>query len=162
MSLPICEVCAKTGILCNVCEEKLAQEKISVLDVELSKILFELGEGDISFSKAIETQDAIVVVAPKESIGKIIGRSGANIRVISKKLGKPVRVVGSGELKDMIYDFASPARVIGVNKVFRPDGSTIQRVRIPRKDKPKLRLGVEDMEKIISSLSEDQVEILFE
>jgi len=162
MSLPICDVCAKTGILCNVCEQKLAEGKVTPLDVELSKILYEFGEGEIEFTKAIETSDNIIILAPKESLGKIIGRSGATIRVISRKLGKQVRVVGSGELKEMIHDLTSPARVLGINKVFMPDGSVFQRIRIALKDKAKLRLNPEDIETLISSLSIDSVEIVFE
>jgi transcription antitermination factor NusA-like protein len=162
MSLPICDVCAKTGILCNVCEKKLSDGVVSPLDVELSKILYELGGGEIEFTKAIETSDHVIILAPKESLGKIIGRSGATIRVISRKIGKQVRVVGSGELKEMIYDLTSPAKVLGVNKVFKPDGSVSQRIRISKKDKSKLRLNPEDIEKLTSSLSKDKVEIVFE
>jgi transcription antitermination factor NusA-like protein len=162
MSLPICEVCAKTGVLCNVCEKKLSQGEISPLDVELSKILYELSGGDVGFTKAIETDDSIIILTPKDSIGKIIGRSGATIKVISRKVGKPVRVVGAGELNEMIHDLISPARVLGVNKVFKPDGSVLQRIRISRKDSSKLRLSVKDIQNIISSLSKDKMEILFE
>lgn len=160
--MPICNVCAKTGILCNVCEKKLAEGKITPLDVELSKILHELGDGEIEFTKAIETGDNVIILSPKESLGKIIGRSGATIRVISRRLGKQVRVVGSGDLHEMIYDFTSPAKVLGINKVYKPDGSVSQRIRISVRDKVKLRLSPEDITKLISSLSKDEIEIAFE
>ena len=162
MSLPICDVCAKTGILCNGCEKNLDEGKISALDVELSKILDELGGGEIEFTKAIETEDNVMILAPKECLGKIIGRSGATIRVISRRIGKQVRVVGSGELKEMIHDLISPAKVVGVNKVYKPDGKVFQRIRVAEKDREQLRLNPEDIEKLISSLSKDKIEIAFE
>ncbi|MFH1788598.1 MAG: hypothetical protein ABH834_04385, partial [Candidatus Altiarchaeota archaeon] len=138
------------------------EEKITPLDVELCKILYEVGDGEIEFTKAIETDEHVIVLAPKNSLGKIIGRSGATIRVISRKLGKQVRVVGSGDLKEMIYDFTSPAKVLGVNKVYKPDGSVSQRIRISARDKAKLRLNPEDITRLVSSLSKDEIEIVFE
>ncbi|MFH1835855.1 MAG: hypothetical protein ABH851_06675 [Methanobacteriota archaeon] len=162
MTLPICDVCAKTGVLCNGCENKLSSGSISPLDVELSKIIFELSGEDVSFTKAIETEEHVIILAPKESLGKIIGRSGATINVISRKIGKQVRVVGAGELNEMIYDLISPARVLGINNVFMSDGSTFQRIRVSIKDKPKLRLSLSDIEQLISSISKDKVEIVFE
>lgn len=162
MTLPICAICAKTGVLCNVCEEKLRAGKITPLDVELSKILYKLGNGEIGFESAIDTKNFIIVLTEKENIGKIIGKSGDNIRQLSKELGKQVRVIGTGNLQQTIYDFVAPAKIISINVVYKPDGTVVQRVRINKKDKKKLRMSTKEIEKIISSLTQNPVEILFE
>ena len=162
MTLPICAICAKTSVLCSACESKLQKGKISELDVELSKILYELGGEEIGFDRAIDAENFVVIITQKKDIGKIIGKSGANIRMLSNKLGKQVRVISRGDLKDTIYDFVAPARIIGINTVFKADGSTIQRVRINKKDKGKLRMSIDEIRKIISSLSDDEIEIAFE
>ena len=62
----------------------------------------------------------------------------------------------------MIYDFIAPARIISVNTVYKPDGTTLQRVRINKKDRKKLRMGIKEIEKLISSLTNSNVEISFE
>lgn len=162
MSLPICDICAKTGVLCSACETKLNENKISGVDIELSRLIYPISEGGFGFEKAIDTKDFIIVLTKKEDIGKIIGRNGANIKTLSSALGKPLRVVGVGELKDMIRDFVAPAKIHGINTVYRPDGSVIQRVRIDKRDRMKLRMDVKDVEKLTSSLTENKVEILFE
>jgi transcription antitermination factor NusA-like protein len=162
MSLPICTICAKTGVLCSVCEEKLKDGRISELDVELSKILYKLGKGEIGFDRAIDTKKFIIVLTQKENIGKIIGKSGDNIRQLSKDLGKQIRVIGTGDLQETIYDFVAPARILSINTVYKPDGTTLRRVRINRKDRKKLRMSLKEIEKLITSLTNDNVEISFE
>ncbi len=162
MSLPICSICAKTGVLCNACEEKLKKGEISELDVELSKILYRLGKGEIGFDRAIDTKKFIIILTQKENIGKIIGKSGDNIRQLSKDLDKQLRVVGTGDLKETIYDFVAPARILSINTVYKPDGTTVQRVRINKKDRKKLRMNLKEIEKLITSLTKDKVEISFE
>jgi len=67
-----------------------------------------------------------------------------------------------GDMRETIYDLIAPARVTGINTVYKPDGSIIQRVRINKKDKHKLRMSLEDITKLVSSLMGDKVEITFE
>jgi transcription antitermination factor NusA-like protein len=162
MKLPICEICAKTGVLCSVCEERLKEGKITELDVELSKILYKMGEEEIGFDRAIDTKNFIIILTQKENIGKIIGKGGDHIRQLSKDLGKPVRVISSGNLQETIHDFVAPAHMISVNVVYKPDGSCVQRVKISANDKKKLRMTVEEIERLIASLTESHVEISFE
>ncbi|OYT27670.1 MAG: transcription elongation factor NusA [Candidatus Altiarchaeales archaeon ex4484_96] len=161
MSLPICDICAKTKVLCNKCESKLQEGKISELDVEISKLLFELGEGEIGFERAIDTQNFIIILTDKKNIGKIIGKGGDNIRHLSNTLGKQIRVIGTGNLEEILYDFVAPARVKNVNKVYKTDGSIIKRVKIEKKDRKKLRMDINEIEKLIKSLTEENMEIVF-
>ena len=62
MGFPICEICAKTGVLCSGCEEKLRKGEITKLEVELSKFLYKIGEGEIGFEKAIDTENFIIIL----------------------------------------------------------------------------------------------------
>lgn len=161
MVLPICEICAKNGVLCSACESKLQKGKISETDVELSKILHELGQ-DIGFDHAINTENVIIVVTAKDQIGNFIGKGGDNLKILSDKLGKQLKVIGRGSLEETIHDFVAPVKVLGINTVFKPDGSTTKRVRVRSKDKKKLRMSPEEMEKLIKSLTDGEIEILFE
>jgi transcription antitermination factor NusA-like protein len=162
MKLPVCDICAKTGVLCSACESKLSAGSVTEFDVELSRILYELFEGEVGFKRAVDTEDFVVILTDKENVGKIIGKGGAVIRIISKTLGKQVRVVGVGNMEEMIYDFIAPARVRGINKVYKPAGVVTYRVRIDSRDKDKLRINLEGMEKVISSIVGTQVKLSFE
>ena len=160
--LPICDICAKTGVLCGACETKLEKGEITPLDVELSGILYNLGEGEVGFEKAIDTGDNVIIVTDKEAVGKVIGKSGNNIKKLSKQLGKKVQVIGTGKLGELIDDFMAPTRVLGVNTVFKPDGSTVQKVRISKMEKDKLNIEIGTMQNLIRSLTGDNIEIVFE
>ncbi len=160
--LPICNICAKTGVLCSACETKLDEEKITEIDVEFARMLYERFEGKIGFKRAIDTEDFIVILTERENVGKIIGKSGAIIKKMGKDMGKEIRVVGIGDMKDMIYDFIAPARVKGINEVFKPDNITGYKVRIDARDKDKLRIDLGSMSKVISSLTEKDIELSFE
>lgn len=162
MNLPICVICAKTGVLCSACEAKLQKGQISELDVEVSKELYEIGVEGIGFERAIDTKNFVIILTKKEDIGKIIGKSGDNIRLLSKKLGKKVRVIGTENMQDTIYDFVAPAQITAINTVYMPDGNIVRRIRINKKDKKKLRMDIKEIEKLISSLSTDKVEISFQ
>lgn len=161
MSLPICEVCARTGLLCRICERNLHEGKISEIDVELSKILFEMDFEDIGFERSIETESSIIVMVSNEKVGKLIGRDGANIKNISKRLGKPVRIIGTGNFGEMVVSLAAPAKVVEINRVLRSDGTTLQRIRMREADKSRLRMGCDDFRRVIASLSEYPVDIIF-
>lgn len=162
MTLPICDICAKTGILCSACESKLKEGKISKLDVELSKSLYEVGAGEIGFERAIDTEKFIIVLASKESIGKIIGKGGDNIRLLSNKFGKQLRVIGTGDMESTIYDFVAPARILGINTVYKQNGEVVRRVRISKRDKKKLRMDIGEIQKLIESVTKDNIEVSFE
>ncbi|MCK4492248.1 MAG: KH domain-containing protein [Candidatus Altiarchaeales archaeon] len=161
MTLPICDICAKTGVLCSTCESKLQEGRISELDVKLSGLLYGLGKSEIGFERAIDTKNFIIVLTRKEDVGKIIGRGGDSIRFLSEKLEKQLRVIGTGDLEQTIYDFVAPARITSINTVYRLDGSTIKRVRIDKRDKKKLRMDLEEIKKLIASLADDNIEIIF-
>ena len=160
--LPICEVCAKTGMLCNACERKLEEGKISEYDVELSRMLYSSLGVEAEFIKVVETSDNLVVLTKREDVGKIIGKGGSTIKEISAKLGKQIRVVGVGELKEMVYDFVSPAKITEFNTVYVPDGPVKYRVRIDRRDEKKLRIPLRDLERMIDSVTGNKVELVLE
>lgn len=134
--------------------------EITELDVELAGVLTEFG-GDLGFIRTIDDGEHVIILAERSEIGKLIGRAGANIQKISRRLKRPVRVIGSGDVGDMIHDIAAPAKVAGVGVVHRPDGGTTTRVKISTREKDKLRLPPEAIEKLLSSLSGSKVEIQF-
>jgi transcription antitermination factor NusA-like protein len=149
-------------VLCSACEKKLQEGKISALDVELSRILYKIGKGEIGFDRAIDTEKFVIILTNKEQVGKIIGKGGDHIKFLSKKLKKPVRVIGTENLERMIYDFVYPAKILSINLVYKPDGSTKYRVEIDKKDKKKLRMKTDEIKDVISSISESEVEISLE
>lgn len=161
MALPICQACAGRILLCKDCEAKLAGGRINEYDVEVSRTLHSLLGADADFIRAIDTEGAVIVIAEADEVGGIIGRGGANLRELTKRIGKPARVIGRDDLNGTTKALIAPARVKEINHVYGQRGPMI-RVRVGREDRDRLRLPLEDMRKLISAVTETDVDITFD
>ena len=160
MALPICDRCARTTVLCASCESKLAAGKINVFDIEASRALAGILGDEADFTHAIDTEYQVIVVA--KDVGRIIGKGGANIRALSERLGKKVKVIGQDSLKEMAQALIAPARIVGINLVLRPGGGKAYRIRVEKADKNRLRMGIEDIRKLMNATSDCEVEIEYD
>ena len=168
MKAPLCEICAKTGVLCPSCESKLSKGEITELDVKVSRILYEMAKehpiiDKITFLRAFQGRRIIVLMVEKGDVGPLVGRGGRIVRELSRKLKKEkVRIVGKREMKQMIQDLIIPARLLGVNVLYLPGGKEKYRVRIPKEDRKKIPAQKEELEKIMREMFSSEFEIRFE
>lgn len=165
MKTPICELCASSGVLCSGCSGKLGSGKISQLDVEVSKLLHELkaecGLEEASFIRAVDLGSSAIIFTNGD-VGLLVGRGARVASAIGKRVGKRVRVAKQGAgVKQTISDIISPAKLLGVNEIFSPEGKKFK-VRISKRDSRVLPLDVESLGKIVSSLYNASVRIEFE
>ena len=68
MVLPVCDVCLKSGMLCQGCENKLKSGEITQMDLDIAKILYRVGDGKIGFKKTIEIGDMVIIVTEKDQV----------------------------------------------------------------------------------------------
>lgn len=162
MSLPICDICAKTKILCNSCNTKLSKGEISELDVKLSQYIYEIGQGSFGFKKAIDTEKFIILLTEKKDVGKIYGEGGENLRNLEEKVGKNIKPMPAGDYMETIYNLIQPATIIGISKIYKQDGTVIRKVTLNKKDEKNLRIDVSTIKEIVSKLYNESIEIAFE
>lgn len=160
--LPICEICAKTKVLCNSCETKLKNGEISELDVKLSQIVYEIGHGNFGFKKAIDTPNFIVMLTQRENIGKIFGEGGQNLIKLKEAMGKQIKPIPIGKYSEMIYNLVQPATIVSVRQVYKANGEVIKKVVLSKRNKEDLRMDISTIAKIISEVAHENVEIVFE
>ena len=163
MVLPICDVCLKSGILCQGCEHKLKGGEITQLDVDIAKLLFKVGDGKIGFKKTVEIGDVVIILTDHDQVGKLIGRSGKIVKAISKKIGKKVRVVGEdSNLRSVATDILAPARISGINIVYGTDGGEKYKIRVMREDSRKLPARLDVLNNVIEKLTDKDTIIVLD
>ena len=166
--IPICKICAKTGVLCNSCNEKLEYGEISELDIAISKELMELKKNfkalsDISFFKAYDIGQLIVLEVGKGDIASIIGPRGKTIKLLQDKFKKKFRVIEKiKNVKKILEDLIAPARTMGINRIFLPTGEVESKARIYKADQKKMPAPPEVIEDLISNLINERIRITFE
>jgi len=165
MKTPVCDTDLKSGELCPQCEKKVAEGKITKLDFEVAQILYKINDryniSNASFYKAIDLGRVVLILTRGEA-GLLIGKQGKIVSELSSSLGKKVRIAeATGDVKKTIADIITPARLLGINHAFH-EGKEVTKVRIARADMPHLPLDVASLEKVLRSLLEDDVKLVFE
>jgi len=165
MNLPICELCAKSNTLCSGCDEKVKKGKLSKLEVKLSRLLYKLKNKynleHADLTKVIDL-DRVAIILTKKDVGLLIGKEGKVVSEISQELGKKVRIAEmSGDIKKTLSDVVAPAKILGINKLYKKDGS-IYKVRFSKKEITQLPVDINTLEKALKYLLDSDVMIVFE
>jgi len=164
----MCTVCVKSGILCPRCQSLVDRGEYDEVDMEVQKALLELEEKthwpqlkDLVYHKSYKTNNLYIIVVSGSHLPPYFIAKFA--RKISEKLKSKVRIVEkTSSLKKMAAQLLVPANVLGVNILWLPDGSWQSIVRVPKKDSRLLPAKKENLEEILTKLSEMVVKIRFE
>lgn len=167
MKTPICFFCAKSGVLCPRCQEKRDKGEVTEADVEVSKWFIDYE------AKNPQLRDYVIhrtVKVPKMIIIMVSGGGGAD-RALLTKLSRQlsdekrtnVRIVEkTSSIKRLLEQIVTPARVMGANTVWLPDGSWESTIRLPRSDLRKMPLDPKSAEEAIKILTGEVIHIVFE
>lgn len=105
----------------------------------------------------------LAVLLTKEGDGaKVVGREGSMAKLIAKELGKPIRVVEPENPRRMFEGILMPATLIGLNVLYRPEGTQEFKVRVPIRDKPLLQLNTEELNAISKEMVGRPAALVFE
>ncbi len=155
-------------MLCPKCQSLLDKGIISQLDVDLMHELLRIEEEDVGnlkkviYHNALKVDDVILVF-----ITGLNMLSDSELRKIYSRLDKAgfknVRFIEkTRDLKTLIQSIVSPARVLGVNIVWFPDGSSEYSVRIPSRDARKMPYSPKLVEDMIRRITGENIRIVFE
>ncbi len=168
MKIPLDYVCVKSGLLCNRCQSLVDSGVVEPFEIEIMKILIELEEKefkelrDVEYHKAYKLDDLIVLVISSPqyiSQSKLIKLA----KVLQERLKSKVRILEkSNNIKNTAIQLLSPARVLGVNTIWLPDGSVQYVVRISKSEKRFLPADTSVLETVLEKLHSTAVKIRVE
>lgn len=166
MKTPICFFCAKSGVLCPSCQEKLDKGEITEADVEVSKwfINYETKNPqlkDYAIHKTVKLPNMMIVMVSGGSSNKAL------LAKISKQLSEEkktnVRIIEkTSSIKRLLEQIVTPARVMGANTIWLPDGSWESTIKMPRSDLRKMPIDPRSAEEAIRILTGEVIHIVFE
>ncbi|MER5176500.1 MAG: transcription elongation factor NusA [Candidatus Nitrosocosmicus sp.] len=165
MKTPICTFDAKTGILCNMCENKLDSGQITRSDVEGSIILTKLALKNSEIDKmtlisSTEIDEEVILVF-KSSDVRTIRSNMKLLELIRQSFKKNIWIVESDSndrrfLENLFY----PVRIDNINLIWLPDGHKLTRVVLDKKTNNIKEKTLEDIQKI--SLSIRKIELVID
>lgn len=133
------------------------------MDVTASRYLYKLEKtlfiSNINLVKAHDLGDFALLVI-NGNIAPLIGRQGRMIKQISTDLGKKVRIVAKGDVRNMVQDILSPARLNGINVLYKEEGE-VYTVVVPDMDRKKLVMDEPTLRKALSIIMEKDVYLRF-
>lgn len=120
----------------------------------------ELPSQETGFLKTIEFSKILLVFT--DSPAALIGKGGKIVAALSKELGKKIKVVDvNAASKDKVSEILLPARLLGINEVFKKEGREY-RVRLPREDANKLPMDLVSLNKVIETVLGAKTALAFE
>ena len=153
MKAALCNFCLKSGILCSKCQGKLKSGEVSKADFEIARLLLSLEENypplqDVHFHKAVEANGVLAIVVKRGDVPRLLGYGGKIIRSLGEKTGKTIRVLEHGvDDRKFLEDLFVPMRILTINTIWLPDGTTETRV-ILKRGRRRIPINVEALKNI--------------
>lgn len=153
--MKLCEVCIKSDILCNACNQKIESGELTDLDIKITRAINITGT-KADFSDVYENEEFVIIIADSENYNKLIGKSGSNAKKISESLEKKIRIIEKSDEKTMAESLLNTP-IIGINILYSGKERYILRInKMYRKNVKRDMIG------IIENIIGKKLEIIFE
>ncbi len=167
-NLPACKTCVSSGFLCNSCQKKLDEGEITEFELDLAKDLLELEERDgrfdflrdISFYKAIDFEDVVILVVDKKDKIRISKELLTWIKE-TYEIDQILLIEKTNKPRAVIEGLISPAKVISLNEIFLATGDIEFKGILRKSDKDKILFTKEELEDLVLELTGNVTRIEF-
>ncbi len=160
---PICNFCAKTGVLCKKCKQKLRRKRITELDVELSKAFAKAEQRfpkqlqHVTLDRAHRLNGSIILITRNSSS---ILENPEIKQFIESEIKNPVEVIErKADTRKTFTDFFSPLDIVGIDQIFVPPEGDIE-LKITLRGNPELlKYSIEQLKQIAELISKNPVRL---
>ncbi|MHC1598727.1 MAG: hypothetical protein ACXQT0_03990, partial [Candidatus Methanofastidiosia archaeon] len=137
-------------------------------EVKISKLLYELTNRyniakNITFVRAIEFDNLLILVVGKNDVYEFVRKGGMIIKSLQQSLQTKIRIIeDTKDIKKIVLDLIYPARILGINIVYLPDGTKRKKLRIPLDDEKRLPVSLKKVKEIVCEITKESIEIVIE
>lgn len=163
VTTPICNFCAKTGVLCKKCKQKLRKRKFTELDVEVSKAFaraeqrFAKQLHNVTFDRAHKLNGSIVLLTRH---GNTILENQELKQFIESEIKIPIEIVErKSDTRKTFTEFFSPLEIVGIDQLFVPPEGDIEIKITLRGDPDQLRFSLDQLKQIAELISKTPVRL---
>lgn len=167
--LPADKTCIKSGFLCNSCQARLDAGEITEFEIDLAKDLLELEEDnesfvflkDVSFYKAIDYEDLIILVIGKRDKLRISSELLDWIKE-TYEVDEIILVDKTNKPRPIVEALINPYKLVSLNEIFLATGDVQFRAVLWEDDREKLLFTNEELEQLILELTGNVIRVEFE
>ncbi|MFW9988225.1 MAG: hypothetical protein ACFFC3_06175 [Candidatus Odinarchaeota archaeon] len=159
-ALPADKTCIKSGFLCSNCQARLDTGEITEFEIDLAKDLMQLEEEDerfaflrdVSFYKAIDYEDVVIlVVAKKDKL--LITQELINWIKESYEIDKIILVEKTNKPRPVVEALINPYKLVSLNEIFLATGDIQFRAVLWEDDKKHFLFTEKELEQLIFELT---------
>lgn len=134
MQTHLCEFCLRSGMLCSKCQEKIRSGAVTNRYMRVARFLLDIESQYPLLQKArlenvVEAGGFLVLVVGRGDRSRFMSYGGKLTRVVRDEFRRRVLVIESGVSdRRFLEDLFTNQRIITINIIWLPDGSTETRV----------------------------------
>jgi len=131
---------------------------VSEADFEISRLLLSLEEKypslqNVYFHRAVEANGVLAIVVKRGDVPRLLGYGGKIIKALGQKTGKRIRVLEHGvDDRKFLEDLFVPLRILTINTIWLPDGTTETRVILRRRGRKRIPINVKALKEIAQKI----------
>jgi hypothetical protein len=168
-NLPADKTCINSGFLCNNCQARLDAGEITEFEIDVAKNLLQLEEEqeqftflrDISFFKAIDYEDLIIMVVGKKDRLKI---TPDLIKWIKEtyEIDELIFIEKTNKPRPVVEALINPYKLKSLNEIFLATGDIQFRAVLWEEDREKILFTKEELEELIFELTGNITRVEFQ
>ncbi|MFW9819523.1 MAG: hypothetical protein ACFFE5_07925 [Candidatus Thorarchaeota archaeon] len=168
-NLPADEVCIKSGFLCTNCQARLDAGEITEFEIDMAKDLLQLEVEneqftflkDISFYKAIDYEDLIIVVVGKKDKLRLTPELIAWIKE-AYEVDELIFIEKTNKPRPVVESLINPYKLKSLNEIFLATGDIQFRAVLWEEDREKLLFTKEELEELVFELTGNITRVEFQ
>jgi len=166
-NLPACKTCVSSGFYCTSCQDKLDAGALTQFELDLAKNLLKLEESenfgflrDISFYKAIDFEDVVILVVGRRDKIKIKQNLIDWIKE-TYEIDELILIEQTKNPRPALESLISPYKLISLNEIFLATGDIEFKGVLNKNDQDVILFTQVELEELVLELTGNTIRIEF-